>query len=213
MVRIVCPSCGSKLNAKDELVGQTRNCPKCTQPVHIVADAMGDTDHFSKTTSGQRIHAATEQRLPSVPLPERLNRESHYLICDKTRVVATWENDGRGWMFKTGAGFVSAKRGRESLPSEGDFKLVELKFVMAAEGKRLVGLTSYQLVTRWALTALDQGDDSIVGKIAGPGSLNRDQKNAVRQALKDQFMRPVWADAAEVLEYLSSADYHSQGVG
>ena len=78
------------------------------------------------------------------------------------------------------------------LPTQGDFKLVELKFAMTPEGKRLAGLTSYQLAIRWALTVLDQGDEPIVGKITGYGSLNRDQKNAVRQALKDQFMRQVW---------------------
>ena len=60
---------------------------------------------------------------------------------------------------------------------------------------------------------LDQGDDRLSSKITGPGSLNRDQKNAVRQALKEQFMRPVWEEAAEVLEYLANADYHSPGVG
>jgi hypothetical protein len=59
---------------------------------------------------------------------------------------------------------------------------------------------------------LDQGDDNIVEKITGPGCLNRDQKIAVRQALKEQFMRPVWQDATAVLEYLASADYHSAGV-
>ena len=80
------------------------------------------------------------------------------------------------------------------------------------EGKRLTGLGIYQLATRWALTVLDQGDDPIVGKIIGPGSLNRDQKNAVRQALRDQFMRQVWEGAAAVLEYLGNADYHSHNV-
>ena len=63
------------------------------------------------------------------------------------------------------------------------------------------------------MTVLDQGDDPIAGKITGLGSLNRDQKNAVRQALKDQFMRQVWEGAAEVLEYLANTDYHSPGVG
>ena len=162
-------------------------------------------------TSTSRL--TTEDRLPVLDLPERLNRDSHYLICDRTHLVATWENNGNGWMLKTGAGFVSAKRNRENLPTQGDFKLVELKFAMTPEGKRLSGLTSYQLATRWALTVLDQGDDQIVGKITGLGSLNRDQKNAVRQALKDQFMRQVWEGAANVLEYLANTDYHSPGVG
>jgi hypothetical protein len=51
-----------------------------------------------------------------------------------------------------------------------------------------------------------------MGKVTGPGCLNRDQKNAVRQVLKEQFMRPVWQDAAAVLEYLGNTDYHSPGV-
>ncbi len=83
---------------------------------------------------------------------------------------------------------------------------------MTPEGKRLSGIASYQLVSRWALTVLDQGDDNIVEKIAGPGCLNRDQKIAVRQSLKTQFMRPVWQDATAVFDYLASVDYHSPGV-
>lgn len=35
MIRIICPGCGSKLNAKEKLVGQTRPCPKCGQPIMI----------------------------------------------------------------------------------------------------------------------------------------------------------------------------------
>jgi hypothetical protein len=214
MIRVTCPSCGSKLNAKDELAGQTRKCPKCAQPVRIVADgadpngAAGD-----KAVSEPHVQAAAEERLPTIQLPERLNRESHYLICNKTHLVAMWQNNGQGWMTRGGTGFISAKRNRENLPAEGEFQLVELKFTMTPEGKRLCGIASYQLVTRWALTTLDQGDDQIVEKIAAPGCLNREQKNAVRQALKDQFMRQVWENAADVLEYLTNADYHSHGVG
>jgi hypothetical protein len=205
MIRVTCPHCGSKLNAKDELVGQTRKCPKCAQPVQIVADAPKAAD--------PPVAISAEDHLPTPRLPERLNRESHYLICEKTHVVATWENNGAGWMYKSGAGFISAKRSRENLPSQGNFQLVELKFAVTPDGKRLAGLASYQLATSWALTSLSQSDDGIVGKITGLGSLNQDQKNAVRQALKDQFMREVWADAAEVLEYLANADCHSPGVG
>jgi hypothetical protein len=211
MIRITCPSCGVKLSAKDELAGQTRKCPKCGQPVRVVAAEAAAAD--PGPSESPHVQAPAEDHLPLVDLPERLNRESHYLICDKTQVVATWENNGNGWMFKTGAGFISAKRNRDSLPTQGDFKLVELKFAVTPEGKRLRGLTSYQLVSRWALTTLDQGDDLIVGKLTGLGSLSRDQKNAVRQALRGQFMRQVWEQAAEVLEYLGNADYHSPGAG
>ncbi len=215
MIRIICSNCGSKLNAKDELVGQTRKCPKCAQPVKIVAESSpaSPPTPIPAEPVEPHVEVSSDARLPKPALPERLHRSNHYLICDKTHVVATWENNGSGWMFRAGSGFLSARRARENLPSQGDFKLVELKLVVEPDGKRLEGITSYQLVTRWALTSLDQGDDAIVGKISGLGSLNRDQKNAVRQALKDQFMRPVWADAADVLEYLASADYHSPGVG
>ena len=146
-------------------------------------------------------------------MPEHLSRESHYLICDRVHLAATWQNDGRGWMLKTTSGFVPAKRNREKLPTEGDFKLVELKFTTTPNGKRLVGLTSYQLALRWALIVLDQSDEAIIGKIVGHGSLNQDQKSVVRQGLGDQFMRKVWQDATDVLAYLANTDYHSSGVG
>jgi hypothetical protein len=211
MIRVCCPHCGSKLNAKDELAGQTRKCPKCGQPVLIAADSAS-TD-ANDTPSDEHVHVASEEHLPSLHVPERLNRDNHYLICDKEHLVATWENNGHGWMLKTGAGFISAKRNHEKLPAQGDFKLVELKFTLLPEGKRLSGLRAYQLAPRWALTTLDQGDDLVIEKIVHLGLLNRDQKNVVRQALRDQFMREVWEHAAAVLEYLGNTDYHSSGVG
>jgi hypothetical protein len=74
-------------------------------------------------------------------------------------------------------------------------------------------LATYQLAPRWALTKLDKGDDQIVSSITSPGSLNKEQKNVVRQFIKDQFMREVWEGADEVLDYLGNTDYHSAGVG
>ena len=145
--------------------------------------------------------------------PERLDRQHRYLICDKTHLAAMWENNGNGWMLKTSTGLIPARRNRDKLPQQGEFQLVELKIALTPEGKRLAGLACYQLASRWALTVLDQGDDLIMEKVTGPGCLNRDQKNAVRQVLKDHFMRPVWQDAAAVLEYLGNTDYHSPGVG
>jgi hypothetical protein len=215
MIRVMCLNCGSLLSAKDELRGQTRNCPKCSQPVRIVVDGDDDPDAVAldDAPTDQHVEQAMGDRLPQAELPTRLNRESHYLICDKTYVVATWANDGRGWMSRRGSGFISAKRNRENLPPAGDFQLVELKFVMAPEGKRLNGLSSYKLATRWALTALAGSEDEIIAKVTGPGTLNREQKSAIRLALKDQFMRDVWEGAAAVLEYLGNADYHSHSVG
>jgi hypothetical protein len=189
-----------------------RKCPNCAQPVRVAADAaLRNAIGLDQPASDPQVQPAAEEGLPLLDLPERLNRDSHYLICDQAHLVAMWENDGRGWMIKTLTGLISAKRNRDQLPSEGDFKFVELKFTMTSEGKRLVGIMSYQLVSRWALTVLNQGDEPIVGKIVGYGFLNQDQKNVVRQALRDQFMRQVWENAANVLEYLGNADYHSAG--
>lgn len=37
MIRLTCPVCQSKLNAKEGLAGQTRKCPKCGNPLVIPA--------------------------------------------------------------------------------------------------------------------------------------------------------------------------------
>ena len=91
MIRITCPGCGSKLNAKDELVGQTRKCPSA--PTGLMPC--------------RRYRSSLKRRQTachSPSLPRRLNREHHYLICDRTQLVASWENNGRGWMLKSGHG-------------------------------------------------------------------------------------------------------------
>ena len=149
MIRVTCPHCGSKLNAREELAGQTRKCPKCAQPVRVVADpAPAASDVILVAPADDAApEPATEEGLPLPDLPTHLNRESHYLICDRTHLVATWQNDGRGWMLKTNAGLIPAKRNREKLPTQGDFKLVELKLSMTSEGRRLTGLTSYQVAS------------------------------------------------------------------
>jgi hypothetical protein len=213
MIRVTCLNCGSILNAKDSLAGQERKCPTCQQPILIVADEAAGQAAARPAQPGTGVHVAGDAGLPLHHLPDRLDRSCHYLICDKTHLMAFWQNDGHGWMFRAGTGFASAKRSRDNLPSEGDFQLIELKFVMAPEGKRLSGLVPYQLATRWALTVLHEGDDQIVGKITDIGGLNRDQKFAVRQALKEHFMRDVWADSAEVLEYLGNAERHAPRMG
>ncbi len=236
MVRIICPGCASKLNAKDELIGQVRDCPKCGHPIRIIADI--DLDNLPITADSpapseptpppseptpapseptpalsEPMSPTAEGGLVKPDVPKRLNRESHYLICGRTQLMAAWTNNGQGWLVKTESGLVSARRNSDQIPAEGDFKLVELKLELTADGRRLSGLRIYQLAARWALLALTHDDDEIAEKITGPGALNRDQKFVVRQALKDQFMRPVWENAAAVLGYLGNTDYHSHEIG
>ena len=214
MIQIVCSGCGKRLHAKDELAGRMAKCPNCRQPIRIPDAPADESDAIplDDAAPGEHVIPASEEHVTGRHGAERLNRTSHYLICDKTHLVATWQNDGAGWMIRDKAGFVPARRNRDKLPNQGEFQLTELKFAMTPEGKRLSGVASHQLVSRWALTTLDQGDDVVMEKISGPGCLNKDQKNAIRQAIKEQFMAPVWQDAAAIFDYFANADYHSHGV-
>ncbi len=210
MIEITCPSCNRRLRAKPELAGRMGKCPGCGQPLRIAADAPAGIP-LDDAPPDQHVQPANEERLPTFPTPERLTRESHYLICDKTHLAALWQNNGAGWMLATGVGEAPVKRNRDKVPTTGAFQLVELKFAMTPEGKRLSGINCFELGSRWALTFLDQGEDVIVEQITGPGCLNRDQKNAVRNEIKKQFMPPVWENSAAVLDFLANADFHSSG--
>ena len=108
-----------------------------------------------------------ETRLPTRIHLQRLGRTNRYVICDKTTVVATWRNDGMGWMIRTASGFAPARRNSESLPHYGQFVLVELEMIQKDEGMRLAAIHSYQLASRFAMTKLDKGDDDII-RGAGP---------------------------------------------
>ena len=215
MIRLTCPSCDRKLNAKPELAGQMRKCPNCGQPIRIPVEAAvaAPASGAPDDAPAEHLIAISEEHLPFFHRPERLNRESAYLICNRTALVATWENNGSGWMLKTISGFIPAKRNHDQIPSQGDFQLIELTFVTLPEGRRLTGLHFYQLASRWALNSLDQGDDAVLERVVGHGRLDKDQKNVVRQFLRDHFMRPIWQDAKAVLEYLASDDHQSHGVG
>ena len=216
MIRVTCPRCQSKLHAKDELAGQTKECPKCGQPLLIAAAAPAPStdDSVALADAGpdQHPHGWAQEPLPGIPAPERLGRLNQYLICDTSKLFAAWENNGQGWMLHTTAGFIGAARNSERLPAQGDFKLVELKMARVDDALRLDGLSVYQLAQRWALTTLDQDDDRILGVVTGPGCLNKEQKSAVRRHIREHFMRTVWEHADAVIDYLTNTDYHSPGV-
>lgn len=217
MIRITCPKCKSRLNAKKELAGQTRKCPKCGGPVVIPQPSETEDSSTNEAIAleeadpEQHIQISVEEKLPDIATPERLVRTNRYLICDKTKIIATWQNNGEGWMLKTSHGNINATRNCEQLPAQGIFTLVELDMLMMDQRMRLRAIHCYKLADRWALTALDQGDNSILARLTGPGYLNKEQKGAVRKFLIEEFMRDVWHDAREVMDYLSNTDYHSPG--
>ena len=139
MIELRCPSCEKKLRAKAELAGRMVKCPNCGQPIRIAADTADDNSPDGRqsaipTSAGLRRAAAG----PSHAM-ERLERSSHYLICNRNRLVALWENNGAGWMLDTPTGPIPAKRNRDQIPTNGDFQLVELKFNHTPEGKTPFG--------------------------------------------------------------------------
>jgi len=124
MLRIVCPSCQARLNAKEKLLGQTRNCPKCGHPVLIEApDETSEASPETVEASGGEVLLQTEQAeaLPRTAVladpPRELGHGCQYLILDPHRIVATWEANGLGWQLQTAAGPVSASRNTEELPA------------------------------------------------------------------------------------------------
>jgi hypothetical protein len=211
MIRVVCPSCGSKLNAKDKLAGRTKQCPSCSQPIYIpVPEGMEvlppvTVEEPAPTQFGL---IGNKQRLQSHFL-DRLKKHNRYWICDSSHVIATWAADGKGWQLKTNAGMVSALRNREKVPCEGNFVLVELEMATVEEGMKLQGIIAYKLPQRWALPAIVEGDDQICSKITGYGTLSKDQKSVIRLALKEHFMYEIWEGATKVLEFLNNADAHT----
>lgn len=219
MIRFKCPSCQAKLNAKEELAGLTRKCPKCGATVEVPqpdASAEASSEQWAgldDVAADQHVHDVLDHQLPTVEAPQRLARLNRYLIIDRTSLIALCEGSGQGWMLKTNAGLIRVSRDPEALPSQGDFTLVELVMAMTDEGLRLCGIRNYELAKRWALTTLEQGEHRILSRITGPGRLNKQQKAVVMKFLHERFMRNIWEEAAEVLDYLTNLDYHSQGVG
>lgn len=153
-----------------------------------------------------------DEPLPTFRGPERLTRLNHYVICNSTAVVACWQNNGRGWMVYTPTGFVSATRNHQKIPTAGTFQLLEFQMKTVDDVLRLDGLFVYRLNNRWALLNLSKGDDAVMSTISAAGCLNREQKAAVREFLREHMMRSIWENAETVLEYLGSVDYHSPGV-
>lgn len=213
MIRFICPHCGSKLEARDEIVGQTRKCPKCRNLVTVPPPgapwrAAEPSKDGSPAVAQPPVEAAIR---PPVSFPARLLPHNRYLICDRSGVFAAWEGGGQGWLLRTDHGYSPVARNPDKLPSQGDFKLVELQMSVEHERPLLRALRVFQLARRWALASLIRSDEAVLKTITGPGSLNRDQKNGIRQYLGQRMMREIWGDNQPVLDYLGNQDYHSPG--
>jgi hypothetical protein len=218
MIRVECPECGSWLNAKDKLAGKTRKCPKCGGELRIPALEGVQVDDLEQLTADDDsqaedlVHDVLDHELPPVEAPQRLAWHDRYLICSSDKLFAAWESNGHGWMLKTNAGYIRAKRNMEELPNQGDFTLVELKMSAAEGSHRLEAVKSYQIASRWALPVLARSESEILSKVRGPSGLNKPQKAAVMRYLRESMMPEMWHTADKIIDYLGNTDYHSQCV-
>ncbi len=227
MLRITCPGCQSKLNAKEKLIGQTRKCPKCGYDVLIQApaDAPADApvpvqaqaDNAAEDTPVVQLEPPQETEglarvVPVAEPPRELKPPNKYLICDRQRIIAVWEGDGTGWQLKTPSGLISAKRNTEQIPQQGAFRLIELRIAHGADSIYVSGIVCHELTPRWALPVIARGDNLILDKIVGPSGISRDHKQMIRRYLQDTFMPEVWRKRDDLVEFLSNEDIHTQGL-
>lgn len=210
MIRVTCDECGARLKAPEESVGKLCKCPRCKSSVRVLLPEVSTSESIAVEEPPEEkvaIHAA--EPLPPISPPEKLAGPNRYIICHRKGVIAVWSPSSEGWKVWAGSGFVSPLMHRDLLPIEGDFRFVEVEIELNGIDSRLKGLRIFQLAKRYALITLDRGDNDVLKSITGKGALDRDHKNHIRQALREQLMPEVWSGAKTVLEFLGSTDYHS----
>lgn len=218
LFQIHCPSCGSRLNAKTSLIGQTRNCPKCKTPIVIrLPDAEPVIPASEVGTTAIIVPQVSITVAPTGPmlggshapvenLPTRLEFRNRYLILNPDRIIAVWET-GKGWQMNVGSGFAPAKKNIAAIPDQGTFALVELVIGTPAAGSLAAGgpcdLHVFQISQRGALTSLYRDDNEVLGKVDGPATLNNVQKSALSGYIRQHFMAEGLDGAGAVFDYLS----------
>lgn len=203
VVRITCKGCRSKIAAKDELLGQTRKCPKCGREILIEPDP-------------EPVSSVIVSDIPALgasleSVPKKLEYTNKYYILGPDRLLASWEN-GTGWLFNVGNGFLPAKRNFQSIPDQGTFALVELVVENTEEGQKLKGLNIFKISVRGALMSLVRDEEEIFSKIDAPEPLSKAQKNALLAHLRKNFMFEFLSHAGPILDYLSGEDFTATSV-
>ena len=207
-IRVTCRNCQSKINARDDLLGQTRRCPKCQQPLLIQPDPVPASAVIVDDAPALAASAEPGTLDQAALLPTRLNYDHKYFILAQDRVLATWEV-GQGWFLNVGTGFVPAKRNPASIPDQGTFAFVELVITRTDQGLRLTGLNMYKISARAALMSLTRTDDEVCSKIDGPEPLNRSQKACLITHIRKHFMFEFLSQAEAIMDYLSNNDWSS----
>ena len=209
MVLVVyCASCGSKLNAKEELRGQTRKCPKCGQPV-LIDDKPTEPVSQYKQTGGITQTQLTGPTIEDehIEKPSRLDFANRYFIVGYDRLIAVWEA-GKGWRVNVGAGFALAKQNVGAIPDQGTFTLVEL---LVDEARNPVDMRLYKITKRGALTALYRDESEVLNSIEGIGSLSKAQKAVLVSYMRKNFMQSFFDSEPRIMQYLTNAAITESG--
>jgi len=231
-IRVRCKNCGSKIVAKDELLGQTRRCPKCQSPVLIKPEDDANVEY--KNTSAKSAYDVTNQSLSPGPsslapdqeeiitaeladdLPivydnlERLptHEPPAKLIPDYRYFIFSHEQliahweVGKGWQFNTGNGYVNARQNRELLPNSGTFKFVEMIIEQQETGRQMSGLRTFSISGRWAIQAIACEPEDILAKIDGKAVLTKQQRQQLLVFIRQHYMPEFLQNTNAVYEYL-----------
>ena len=224
-IRVICGSCGSKIDAKDELRGQTRRCPKCRQPILIepAAQPQAPKPQPVKAEQSQARPANAAATAPNAasdaasPATEglkmrRLRPDDLYFVVGSDKLVAYWKS-GEGWMLNVGNGFSQVKRSPGLIPDLGEFVLAEGRVAQTDNGRRLKAMRFWSLTGRGVLLALGRSETEILEKAQFPTVPNGSQKRFILDQIRKLYFRDFTDDALEIVEFLTSFDSHSQSVG
>lgn len=202
-IRLTCKSCRSKIDAKDELRGQKRKCPKCGAVIVIEPDPP--------PKSAVVISEAPALGTAANISPKKLEYQNRYFVLAGDRLLASWEN-AQGWLFNCGSGFQPAKRNPQLIPDQGTYAFVELHVEQTDRGQRLVGLDFYGISARGALPLLARSDGEILTKLDGAEPPSRTQKAVLLAHLRKTFMYEFLSQAAAIVEYLANDDLVSTSI-
>ncbi len=215
-IRVICGSCGSKIDAKDELRGQTRRCPKCRQPILIepAAQPQASKPQPVKTAPTASTPTATDAPVSTTEglKIRRLRADDLYFVVGSDKIVAYWKA-GEGWMLNVGNGFSQVKRSPGLIPDLGEYVLAEGRVAQTDNGRRLKGLRFWSLTGRGVLLALGRGETEVLEKAQFPTVPTGAQKRFILDQIRKLYFRDFTDDALEIVEFLTSFDSHSQSVG
>lgn len=223
-IRVICKNCGSKIEAKDDLLGQIRNCPKCKSQILIVSenkDESQSSETLSEVTQNDnasydnldekiitpqpddenKIVYDNSAPLPNHNPPTKLISTHRYFIFAHERMIAYWEIS-KGWQFNIGTGFVNAMYNKELLPNTGAFKFVELIIEQTEAGKRLTGLRTFSITKKWAIPAIGREPEEILSEIGGKAVLTKQQRMQLLAFIRSNYMPEFLSNCKEVYDYL-----------